>query len=71
MTEDKLKPCPFCGAEVKVNYNIGSEPDGVYCISCKAFVKWSNIGEMKGKETIAEHAAKIIGAWNRRADDGK
>ena len=54
MSEQKLKPCPFCGGEamvVKMGY-----PHFVYCTSCGAKVhKWD--------------IERSVDAWNRRSID--
>lgn len=60
MKEDKLKPCPFCGPEGKIN---GPHESGNYrkttfwieCERCEIYLE---------KETRAE----VIEAWNTRSD---
>jgi len=56
MTE-KLKPCPFCGGEAKLNLLLGN-----YCVTCT---------ECMGAIFPARGMTKeeAIEAWNRRAGD--
>lgn len=67
MKED-LKPCPFCGAEVKIIHNMELLPYGVYCHQCKMIVQWNRLREWGKNETVGEHQAKIAEAWNRRSN---
>ena len=56
MTE-KLKPCPFCGGEVRLIFSRYTLPF-IQCEKCNARVDWYD------KEL---HESKIdIEAWNRR-----
>lgn len=59
MTE-KLKPCPFCGTKVKIQYK---EPQAmITCPECRLFMCRMDLGnEADGRRRLAE-------AWNRRAD---
>ena len=50
----ELKPCPFCGGEVKVSDIFGRA--GVICKDCLA--------EMRGYLSMTEE--EVIEAWNRR-----
>ena len=51
----KLKPCPFCGGEAKLNLLLGN-----YCVTCK-----SCMGAIFPATGMTEEEA--IEAWNRRA----
>ncbi len=58
---DKLKPCPFCGAEAEViihPYTVQIDVFGVECTRC-------------GCKTEQNYTSKIgaIGAWNRRVSE--
>lgn len=53
MSEDALKPCPFCGGEAE-----RLDIDGGSCVSCKQCLACSNL-EFGFKENF-------IGNWNRR-----
>ena len=60
----ELKPCPFCGATVKIEeewadavsvfYSFNCDSCGMYCVQ---------------NECVPQNEA--IEAWNRRAEDGK
>lgn len=59
--ETKLKPCPFCGGEARIDVHIFhglSDTFGVVCKCCDA-------------ETAQFYATvyEAIGAWNRRATE--
>lgn len=56
MSDTKLKPCPFCGAEVELHsVDIGSATD--YFISCK---------ECGCKQSGSISRQAVINAWNER-----
>lgn len=59
MSKDELKPCPFCGSEVKFNYGNGTY--GLYCTneSCilDRVIAYANT-EKERKE--------LIKRWNKR-----
>lgn len=52
-----LKPCPFCGGEVKLNYVGGDSYIPYYFISCK---------ECGCKQASSIHKEAVINAWNTR-----
>lgn len=70
MSEDRLKPCPFCGGEAGMSfYARVSSPDvaGYYveCGSCSAGGEPFDIqGEMPDREEYTK--SKAIAAWNTR-----
>ena len=53
MTEQKLKPCPFCGGEAEVWVSNITEREVIYCEVCDARI-------MKPNEQEA------IASWNKR-----
>jgi len=63
-TELTLKPCPFCGGDVR--YEVGRfVPMWFFeCKHCGAVVSFNN-------DYINTHTDKAVDAWNRRAEDGK
>jgi len=54
----ELKPCPFCGGEVEMEWNFHTDTYCIYCKNCECYVDQH--------ETVADEAEK---AWNRRADN--
>lgn len=63
---EQLKPCPFCQyTKVQMSHDIESgEVNGIYCLNCKALVKWPVT--MKARETFGENEEKWANRWNRR-----
>lgn len=55
MSEEKLKPCPFCGGEAEIVRDVGS----IWDVSCKRC--YASIGAY---HSYSKEAA--IYAWNRR-----
>lgn len=58
---NNLKPCPFCGAEVRRQLAPMRGTVMFMCYKCGADVCFYE----------AEHEPKASAAWNRRADYGK
>ena len=69
----ELKPCPFCGGEVRIRYmkeiGVPSGDNGfravIECVN--AHECGANIQRWSLKQTWARES--VIEAWNRRADD--
>ena len=57
MTDEELKPCPFCGGEGASHQTALSGRFHVFCLACDAEGPWCNM------------EAEAIAAWNRRTDD--
>lgn len=55
--ETKLKPCPFCGGEVKMTGGLLTPIYMVYCEKC---------GMRTSFEPASERRATTVAAWNRR-----
>ena len=65
---DNLKPCPFCGGKVKINYDINLEPFGVYCHSCRMLAKFNGIKPIGNGEAFGRYMEDLTEAWNRRTE---
>ena len=61
MSDEELKPCPFCGGEAKLE-NMGF-PHHVYCTNCGARVTGRGFGE--------DGEADAIRKWNQRSEVSK
>lgn len=61
----KLKPCPFCGSEVQINFNIDFEPDGIRCDECHMIVRYPRI-KPKAREPFGACMDAMAERWNRR-----
>lgn len=61
MSEQKLKPCPFCGGEAKLTIMLGR--DCISCTNCYAAMIPSYC--IEGKD-YKEYIAKL---WNRRTHE--
>ena len=72
MSENKLKPCPFCGKKVLIaidNY----EKALITCEDCKLLfgVEVENGTELiDGWRATFDSIEEAVEAWNRRADNG-
>lgn len=64
MSEQKLKPCPFCGGEAKVVRFYGPREKEVGC----AIVCEDCLANFHQEESCC--AEENIKAWNKRASDG-
>ena len=67
---EKLRPCPFCGHEVRFWYGIGengeNELKGISCWRCHMVIQWTNM-EMGRTETFGSYQKRIAEKWNRSA----
>ena len=63
---EKLKKCPFCGGEVKINehYGLYGNQVVVYCRECNSIFK--SCKDSSGKNVAEENAIK---AWNTRVEE--
>lgn len=67
---DSLKPCPFCGGNVR--FHADENCDGCHyieCQGCSAFFDFSITADpMNSSDTIEELRTKIAPKWNSRAE---
>lgn len=56
--EPKLKPCPFCGGEVRIFNGVVAGVTMIVCTKCRATVSFGG----------REQKDKTIKVWNRRAN---
>lgn len=62
-----LKLCPFCGGKATPARDPESlEIFGIYCLCCKALVKWHI--DVKKTDTFGETEQKWAEKWNRRVE---
>ena len=68
---EALTACPFCGGKAIWIRDPEDccEIRGVYCLGCKALVKW-NI-EAKKTDTFGQTMDAWLAKWNRRANDDR
>lgn len=59
MTE--LKPCPFCGGKVEINYNPYSKVYFIACGNCDCDICVS---------VVSNTEEKAVKLWNRRVNNG-
>lgn len=69
--DERLKPCPFCGAPYTCLYwvtteQFGCDTLGIFCNNCKQTVTLEE-NELEGD--TADTKRKAIKAWNRRAGE--
>ena len=77
MTEE-LKPCPFCGAEADVVWNLHGRYAVVMCRKCNSKTRQAYYGKrsnfVRGElgfesfKTDDEARARVVYLWNHRAD---
>jgi len=58
-----LKPCPFCGSEVKRADCIGCGYVQIICPECGANI---TITIIRNQEDISKESAELIKRWNQR-----
>ena len=68
---DDLKTCPFCGGKATYARDPAdmTEIFGIYCLACKALVKWSI--QAKQTDTYGQTMNAWAEKWNRRAESCK
>ena len=64
----ELKPCPFCGYDVKLNYDPEMAINGIYCWHCHMMVMYTNI-DVRPKQTMGEAAKEYAERWNGRVNE--
>ena len=64
MAEIKLKPCPFCGAQVSID-DISTRYESYYMVQCEN--KKCNAAACFGDESETQEGAAR--AWNRRCSE--
>lgn len=61
----ELKPCPFCGSEVRFNHAVTGEPISVWCNRCHTLTIFSRV-DTDWTRPFGEIMDEIAEAWNRR-----
>ena len=76
----KLKPCPFCGGNVRVEEYVINEPVTMFDFGYQIVCKKCNCGSRQMTPKLPElltdfekgvYQKALIERWNRRANDGK
>lgn len=62
----ELKPCPFCGCEVKIKINPSTLHAVANCEKCSVVMNKTYKGNKRIEEVLTELLAND---WNRRAND--
>ena len=64
---DKLKPCPFCGHDVRFAYDVYMMPNGIWCDNCHMVARWARI-RANDEDTAGVLMDQYSEAWNKRAE---
>ena len=64
-----LKPCPFCGGKVSINFGADLEPVGIWCPGCHMLAKFTRIRPVGKNEKFGRYIDELTEMWNRRAND--
>lgn len=71
MENNELKPCPFCGGEVRAYFtdylNLNQRTYHLNCNRCNTYFALKENSRYVSKETSEK---ELIEAWNRRANNG-
>lgn len=59
MSKEELKPCPFCGGTIDVNYEPSKDCLSILCMSCGVEMESTELGEI---------ASLLFQRWNGRYD---
>lgn len=63
-----LKPCPFCGGQVRrILHDVDGTPSGIHC-KCGALVRFLFMPKVDG-ENFGAVQERITERWNRRAEE--
>lgn len=65
MTENDLKPCPFCGNNVRFVFDLYGMPNGIWCISCHMKVIYSDL-KTNANTTAGGLMEQLADHWNKR-----
>lgn len=65
----ELKPCPFCGGNVRMMHDADGTPNGIHC-KCGAYTRFLFMPKIIG-ETFGDVQDRIIERWNSRAEGKK
>lgn len=72
---EELKPCPFCGGEVRIalmkddvcRWFVTRSVSAESC-SCRVFMESRSFDESYSKEQVERIKSELVDAWNRRAE---
>ena len=61
-----LRPCPFCGGKVRINFDADLGPTGIWCPRCHMLVKFARIKPIGKNEKFGRCIDDLTEMWNRR-----
>ena len=70
---NELKPCPFCGAEIRIDayrQTVSTVEVECHCTRCNMHFKYEQDFMFSSVDRVPIQSS-FVNAWNRRANDGE